>query len=277
MAKEARPIIIIKKVVKGHGGHHGGAWKVAYADFVTAMMAFFMVMWIISMDVATKNAIQGYFQDPVGFSQGTGSNPISLHSNPPPAPVNLPVRVVSRQIEEQRFRDIGEKIQLKLQGPEGLGELAAQVEVVMTDQGLRIELVEGGDGEMFFAFGSSNLKPAAAKALQIIAAEIGASNAPVVLEGHTDAAAFNTANGYTNWELSADRANAARHAMERAGISPGRVAEVRGYADRHPRVEGNPYDKSNRRISVLLPFSKPANTRAPEAGESVSDTPVGTS
>ena len=253
------------------------AWKVAYADFVTAMMAFFMVMWIIGMDESTKSAIEGYFQNPVGFSQGTGSNPISLNANPPPAPVKLPVQMVARQIEEQRYKDIGEKIQLELEGPEGLGDLAAQVEVVMTEQGLRIELVEGGDGEMFFGFGSSNLKPAAAKALRIIAAEIGASDASIVLEGHTDAAAFTTPNGYTNWELSADRANAARQAMERAGISPRRVAEVRGYADRHPRLKGDPYDKSNRRISILLPFSSPGAIQETESDESATGTPVGTS
>src|SRR6187431_587064 len=105
---KARPIYV-KRVKKVAGGHHGGAWKVAYADFVTAMMAFFMVMWIISMDESVKNAVQGYFQDPVGFAKSQAGSLISLNTNSTPAPSILPVQVVSRQIEEQRFKDIGEK------------------------------------------------------------------------------------------------------------------------------------------------------------------------
>lgn len=263
MSKEQKSLIIVKKVKKGHHGHHGGAWKVAYADFVTAMMAFFMVMWIIGMDQAVKSAVEGYFQNPVGFMQGAASttNPISLGSAPKPESSLVPIHVVSRRIEEQRFREIGDSIRLKLEGPEGLGAIAAQVEVVMTDEGLRIELVEGGDGEMFFGFGSAQLKPAADRALRIIAAELGASHAPVVLEGHTDAARFSRRNGYTNWELSADRANAARRAIEAGGLSAGRVSGVRGYAAEHPRVPENPLDQSNRRISILLPYTtQPTST-----------------
>lgn len=273
MSKEAKSIIIVKKKKKGHGGHHGGAWKVAYADFVTAMMAFFMVMWIIGMDQSVKSAVEGYFQNPIGFQEGQAStaNPISMGGAPRPASSIMPMQVVARQIEEQRFREIGEKIQVNLEGSDGLGELAAQVEVVMTDEGLRIELIEGGDGEMFFGFASSTLKPAANRALRIIAAELGVSSAPVVLEGHTDAAGYAGQTGFSNWELSADRANAARRSMERSGLIGSRVAEVRGYADRHLRVPENPLDNSNRRISVLLPF-----TTAPAAvTESGGSSPVG--
>ena len=258
MSKEnQKSIIIVKKVKKGHAGHHGGAWKVAYADFVTAMMAFFMVMWIIGMDQSTKSAIEGYFQNPVGFSSGAQSSnsPISLGSAPQQAGSLSPFHVVSRKIEEQQYKEIGEKIKLKLEGPDGLGEIAAQVEVVMTDEGLRIELIEGGDGEMFFGFGSAQLKPAADRAIRIIAAEMGASNNGVVLEGHTDAARYATRTGYTNWELSADRANAARRVLEDAMPGVDRVVAVRGYADQHLRVAENPLDPANRRISILLPFS----------------------
>ena len=269
MSDEKRPIIIVKKISKGHGAHHGGAWKVAYADFVTAMMAFFMVMWIVGMDQSVKSAVEGYFKDPVGFSQGRASspNPISVGASPRPDASMMPVAIVSRRIEEQRFRTIGDSIKLKLEGPEGLGEIAAQVEVVMTDEGLRIELIEGGDGEMFFGFASAQLKPAAERAIRIIASGLGASNAPVVLEGHTDAARFSARNGYSNWELSADRANAARRVIEDALPGSNRVVGVRGYADEHLRVPENPLDNSNRRISILRPFptAPVVEERAPTA------------
>ena len=279
-SQEKRPIIIVKKVTKGHGGHHGGSWKVAYADFVTAMMAFFMVMWIIGMDQATKSAIEGYFQNPIGFQQGAAStmNMIELGSAPKPPSSIMPVQVVARQIEEQRFRDIGEKIQAKLEGEAGLGDLAAQVEIVMTDQGLRIELVESEDGETFFEAASSTLKPAAARALTVIANELGGATGPVVVEGHTDAQPYSGANGYTNWELSSDRANAARSAMERSGLSRGRVAEIRGYADKHLRKPDAPFDNANRRISILLPYTtQPAAAPEPtqEAAAVAAELPRG--
>jgi chemotaxis protein MotB len=258
MSKDNKSVIVIKKVKKGHAGHHGGAWKVAYADFVTAMMAFFLVMWIINMDESVKEAIEGYFQNPSGFGQGQGSplSVISFNEAGRPGGAILPMQVVARQIEEQRYREIGERIQMQLQGPDGLGEIAAQVEIVITDQGLRIELVEGGDGEHFFAPASSDLKAAASRAIQVIGRELRAVSSPVVVEGHTDARPFTSRSGYSNWELSADRANAARRVME-PEVGATRIAEIRGHADRHPRVAENPYDNANRRISILVPFTTP--------------------
>jgi chemotaxis protein MotB len=260
--QEGRPIIIVKKVKKGHAGHHGGAWKVAYADFVTAMMAFFMVMWIVGMDQSVKSAVEGYFQNPIGFQEGKAStrNVIEMGNAPKPPSSLTPVEVVKRQIEEKRYEEIGEKIEMKLEAEDGLGSIAAQVEIVMTEQGLRIELVEGDDGETFFEVGSSALKPPAVRALRIIGGELGASTAPIVVEGHTDSAPYSNNRGYTNWDLSTDRANAARRSMESSGLGTGRIAEIRGYADKQLRVEENPYDNSNRRISILLPFTTgPAN------------------
>ncbi len=253
MSNDPRPIIVVKKVTKRGGGHHGGAWKVAYADFVTAMMAFFMVMWIIGMDDSVKGAIESYFQNPVGFQQGgsSGGTPVGLGAPSNPMPAHL----VARQIEEQRYREIGEKIEMRLQADDGLGEIAAQVEIVMTEQGLRIELVEGDDGDTFFAAGSATLTTPAARALRIIAGEISPSSAPVVLEGHTDARPYLGSGGYTNWELSTDRANAARRQMESSGLGRDRVQEVRGHADRALRVQADAYDNANRRVSILLPFT----------------------
>ncbi|HET7321482.1 MAG TPA: flagellar motor protein MotB [Longimicrobiaceae bacterium] len=255
MAQE-KPKVIVKRVKKKtHGGHHGGSWKVAYADFVTAMMAFFMVMWILGMDQNVREAIEGYFSNPIGLSKGysTGASPISS-GNSPGAVHTKPLKLITRSFEEEHFRDLAKKIRLHIHDANGLGTIAAQIEVVVTEQGLRIELVEGKDGETFFAFGSAVLKPAARRALTIIAHDLQEGATALVVEGHTDAAPFGRA-GYSNWELSADRANAARRALEAAGLGDDRIREIRGYADHRLRNPDDPLDKSNRRISILLPFS----------------------
>jgi len=258
--KSDRPkVIIIKKVKKGHGGHHGGSWKVAYADFVTAMMAFFMVMWILGMDQNVRQAIEGYFSNPVGMKEGysTGASPISS-GNSPGAISTKPIKMINRMHEVEDFKEIARRIQAQLEGPNGLGKLAAQVEVIITQNGLRIELIEAGDGETFFAFGSAELKPAAQRVLRVIASELREPSTSVVVEGHTDSAPFGSRRGYSNWELSSDRAHAARRAIEGAGVGYGRIRQIRGYADHELRNPENPLDPANRRISILLPFSTPA-------------------
>jgi chemotaxis protein MotB len=250
-------IIVVRKKKGGHAAHHGGSWKVAYADFVTAMMAFFLVMWIMGMDPAVKDMIQGYFNNPVGYNKthsgganvvGTGNSPLSLDAKR--------LALLSRETQRRRFEEARTEILERLEGTDELKALRAQVEIVITDEGLRIELVEAGDGETFFAFGSASLKPGAARALALIARELAALPNDLMLEGHTDAAPYGR-TGYSNWELSVDRANAARRAMEGGGIEGGRVVEVRGYADRELRVPTNPLDPSNRRVSILLPFKDP--------------------
>jgi chemotaxis protein MotB len=256
MGKDQRPIIVKKVIKKGHA-HHGGSWKVAYADFVTAMMAFFMVMWILGMDEETRKSIEGYFAaTPVGVTQGfaSGASPVSVGTSPATQRIQ-PMKFVSRTAEEGQFRELAEKIEARLEGPDGLGTVAAQIEVVVTEEGLRIELIESEDGETFFPFGSAALQPAAARALKIIGAQLTeSSSSPIVVEGHTDSAPFGSA-GYSNWELSSDRAQAARRALTSAGISNARIQHVRGYADRHLRKPNDPLDPSNRRTSILLPFS----------------------
>lgn len=258
-SKSDRTVIVVKKPKRRVRPHSGGAWKVAYADFVTAMMAFFMVMWIIGMDDSVRRAIEGYFQNPIGFREGQtpAFNPLEGGFLPDRNALT-PIQLVARQLEEQHLREIGERIQMKLRSADGLEEIAAQIEIILTEQGLRIELVEGPDGETFFAAGSARLTPSAARALQLIAGELRASPTPIVVEGHTDAAPYANPGGYSNWELSADRANIARQSMESAGLGAGRVAEIRGHADRQLRVPENPFDNSNRRISILLPFATSA-------------------
>jgi chemotaxis protein MotB len=256
MSKDKRPIII-KKVIKKAHGHHGGSWKVAYADFVTAMMAFFMVMWILGMDEETRKSIEGYFAAaPVGVTQGyaSGASPVSIGTTPAASRIQ-PLKFVSRTTEEGQFRELAQKIEARLEGSDGLGTIAAQIEVVVSEEGLRIELIEAEDGETFFPFGSAVMTTAAERALKIIGAQLKeSSSSPIVVEGHTDAAAFGSA-GYSNWELSSDRAQAARRALNAAGISPARIRHIRGYADRQLRKPDKPLDPSNRRTSILLPFS----------------------
>ena len=272
MANEkSKPIVIVKKKKVHGGGHHGGSWKVAYADFVTAMMAFFMVMWILGMNDNAKQAIEGYFSNPVGYKKGysSGSSPISS-GNSPGSVQTQPIRLIMRAYQQQRFEEAGEKIRTRIGRMSAGGQIAAQVEVVVTSSGLKVELIEGGDGENFFAFGSAALKPAARRALEVIAAELAPLGTPVVVEGHTDAAPFGT-SGYSNWELSADRANAARRVLEASGVASERIAEVRGHADRELRVPENPLDPANRRISVFLPFTVPLD--APQT-EGLEEAPI---
>ena len=269
MAKgSGRPIIIVKKKVVSHGGHHGGAWKVAYADFVTAMMAFFMVMWILGMDQKLKESIEGYFSNPVGFKKGysAGSTPLSSGNSPATAETT-PLKLISRRGEERELEEMGGRIKSKLKEA-GLTAIGDRIEIIRTTTGLRIELAEGVNGQEFFAMASAQMTPTMSKTLTIVASELGPLRNPVVIEGHTDAAPFSGL--YSNWELSADRANAARRVLESAGLNPARVVEVRGMADREPRNPDNPLDPRNRRITIFLPFTTKVDTVDPSS----SDTPI---
>jgi len=248
-----RPIIIKKKKVQAHG-HHGGSWKVAYADFVTAMMAFFLVMWIMSMDAGVKDMVQGYFQNPVGFKKSfSGGKNILSAGN---FLVNVDIRrtiIFNREEQEEVFRDAAGAIQEELSREGVLADLDAAVETVITDEGLRVELMETGGEGVFFDNASAALKPKLLSVLEIVASALSRSGGDLVIEGHTDALLFG-GERYTNWELSVDRANAARRALISYGLPPDRVVEVRGHADEHLKIPSDPRDPRNRRITVLLPF-----------------------
>ncbi len=269
MKGTGRPIIIIRKKAHGHAGHHGGAWKVAYADFVTAMMAFFMVMWILGMDPNTKSSIEGYFSNPVGYKKGYSSGASPLSSGASPASVRThAIKVVSRVVEEQALTSTGVRIKERLKEA-GLSAIGDRIEIVKTNAGLRIELAEGENGQEFFGMASSNMTRAMQVTLEIVAKELSPLRNPLIIEGHTDASRY--AGAYSNWELSTDRANAARRVLESAGLNPDRVVEVRGMADRELRDPQHPLDPRNRRITILLPFTTdpegdlttPAVTAAP--------------
>ena len=240
MAAKAQPIIVIKK--KGsHGGHHGGAWKVAYADFVTALMALFIVLWLMGSSEKVRKAVAGYFNDPKGASSLLSTTMSGKGISSDPAPVqNL-----------QKLEDLKKKLEQEIRARKDLGKLNKQIEMTITSEGLRIELLEDKNGT-FYQSGSAQLSQNGQELLALLAAELMTLPNQLLIEGHTDAAQYSTDANYSNWELSADRANAARRLMQQHGVRTDQVTQVRGYADQFLRVKSNPYDPSNRRITILV-------------------------
>ena len=235
-----QPIIIIKKIKKVHGGHHGGAWKVAYADFVTAMMAFFLVMWLVSQSEQVKAGIGGYFRDP-GMSEFEGGT-----SDVPGFPGES-----AEESDLLSLEQTANRIRRSLAELPELARLTEQIEVEMSTDGLRIELLESSRTS-FFDTGSTTLKGDSIRLLGVIAEELGQLDNDVILEGHTDSRPFSGADSYTNWELSTERANAARRVMVQSGLRPAQIKSVRGHADTVPRIESDPFDPRNRRVSIIV-------------------------
>ena len=265
MAKPGGKIIIIKKKSKGGHGHHGGSWKVAYADFVTAMMAFFMVMWILGMDENTRKAVEGYFSNPIGFKKGYSSGASPMSSGASPAQIQREaMQVALRALQEKQFQQVKKLLAQRMDSAADLKGLKGKVEISVNTAGLRIELIEGGSGDTFFPFGSPEMRETGRAALLLIAPELISLDNPLVIEGHTDAAPY-TRRDYTNWELSGDRANAARRILEAVGLPASRVVEVNGLADKQLKYPGDTLNASNRRISILLPFINAPEPRTLEA------------
>lgn len=243
-------VIIKKKARKSHAGHHGGAWKVAYADFITALMAFFLVMWIVGQSKTVKAAIAGYFRDPGVFEhqRGAGLIPAGATVDLPARRDPPPARPDSRR--EAALARTADRIRARLGLPE-FEKVRDQIEIQITADGLRIELVDRSSST-FFDTGSAALKPQTRQILAVIASELGSLRSWVFLEGHTDSRQYSTSRAYTNWELSADRANAARREMEAAGLQVEQVREVRGFADTKLRITADPLDPRNRRVSISV-------------------------
>ena len=249
---KGQSVIIVKK--KGHGGHghHGGAWKVAYADFVTAMMAFFLVMWLVGQSPQVKAAVAGYFRDPGVFetTRGSGVLPGGAEGlrESGVTPVNAPDNVQkAREVLERA----AENLRQALQKVPVLKALEDRIEITVTAEGLRIELLEN-DKNSFFAVGSAQLLPETIELLGVIAKELSTLGNTIALEGHTDSRAYTSPNGYSNWELSTDRANAARRTMETHGLRARQIDAVRGFADTRPRYPDDSLDPRNRRISIVV-------------------------
>jgi chemotaxis protein MotB len=233
-----RPIVVIRKRA-AHVAHHGGAWKVAYADFVTAMMALFIVLWLMNSSDHMRKAIAGYFNDPRGSTTTIGTDRAGAGD--------------ALALKRDDLRDLKARLEQQVTSNPALVKLKKQIEITITPEGLRIELIESRDGT-FFETGSATLNENGRTTLALLAHQLGSVPNFISVEGHTDARAYADANGYGNWELSADRANAARRLMEHEGLRTGQISQVRGFADRQLRVPSDPLDPSNRRISVIVHY-----------------------
>ena len=232
------PIIVVKRKAK-HGGHHGGAWKVAYADFVTAMMALFIVLWLMNSSKQLQQAVGGYFKDPTGTSKKVGTNQQGSGEN---------LLVTRTNMSELR-----EQITKSLRQLTDFDKLKDHIEMTVTAEGLRIEMMESRTGT-FFDTGKLEPNAYGRELLIMLAGQVRDLPNKIALEGHTDANPYSGGGAYGNWELSADRSNAARRLMEQNGLPPDQVSEVRGYADRRLRNLKDPLDPSNRRISLIVQY-----------------------
>jgi chemotaxis protein MotB len=233
-----RPIVIIKKK-GGHGGHHGGAWKVAYADFVTAMMALFIVLWLLNSSKQVQVAIGGYFKDPTGSSKKVGSNMTGTGESFSLTKDNMP------RLKEELTKAVRQIANFE--------KFKNQIDMTVTSEGLRIELMETESGT-FFDSGSAAPTGNGKELLRMLAQELGKLPNKVSIEGHTDSKPYAGKSDYGNWELSADRANAARRLMQTNGLGNRQVTQIRGYADEKLRKPTDPFDPCNRRISVIVQY-----------------------
>ncbi len=248
----ANKSIIIKKVIKkSGGGHHGGAWKVAYADFVTAMMAFFLLMWLLNMSSDEKRIrLSAYFKHFSIYTEGgtsfmKGSSEIFNESGESADKVFKNPKGAKDGFTVQQARG---RIETGIAGELGGG--ASNVSVGTTTEGIRIQLVDKAGSEMFES-GNNKLTPEGAKILKVVGNNIKDLPNKVSIEGHTDSTPVEK-KGYGNWELSADRALIARRELEKSGLVSARVKRVSGFADTEPMIKDDPSDPSNRRISIIL-------------------------
>ncbi|HLN01914.1 MAG TPA: flagellar motor protein MotB [Bryobacteraceae bacterium] len=246
----AAPVIIIKKV-QGHGGHHGGAWKVAYADFVTAMMALFIVLWLLNTNQKVQKAVAAYFKDPSGNGKQLGSTMAGTGD--------------ALSVSKGDMGKLKEKIEQAMRQMPKFAQMKDNVELTITNEGLRVELLESAKG-MFFESGNARPTDNGEELLVRLAQELGSIPNPILIEGHTDATPYSGVRDYGNWELSADRANSARRIMEANALHPGQVKQVRGFADQRLRIPNEPTNPSNRRVSVIIQYmTAPAPESVPAA------------
>jgi chemotaxis protein MotB len=244
------PIVIKKKVV--HAGHHGGAWKVAYADFVTAMMALFIVLWLLNSSKQIQVAVGGYFKDPTGTSKKVGNGQTGAGEN--------------FTVTKENLNQIKDELQKAIRKENISEKLLNQIEMTITAEGLRIELMETDKGA-FFPSAVAEPNAEATEILSLLAAQLGKLPNELSIEGHTDAKPYATSGAYSNWELSADRANAARRVMQEHGLGSKQVTQIRGYADQRLRKPKEPEDASNRRISLIVHYlAKPGGDDEEKAG-----------
>lgn len=249
--------IIVKKIKKTAAGHHGGSWKVAFADFMTAMMAFFLVMWIIGLDQETRSAIAGYFRDPVEFMKArSGDKMESFFDRTQALDKNTETSAAGfkkREEEREELEVIRDKVAKALSNDADLKELKKYVEVSVTDEGLKVEFLDSV-GSVFFESGSSEVRAEARRLFTRLGQILGEAKHNIVVDGHTDSRPYASGSGENNWKLSQARAAATLDVLMKAGVRDNNVLACRGFADRYLRNPQNPYDFSNRRVSILLPY-----------------------
>jgi chemotaxis protein MotB len=247
--EEAPQVRIVKK--GGHGGHHGGAWKVAYADFVTAMMALFIVLWILSQSEEVRQGIGGYFRDPQGVGKAgvgvlDGSSSSKAPTLRPSESESIPADDPLKELEYQ-----ASLLKSAIEATPELSDVKDQIQIEVTSEGVRVEMLDNAK-DQFFERGSADLTKSLEGALGLLGGKLKELKSRIVIEGHTDALPYSPNSPLSNWELSTERANQARRVLEAAGLSEDRIFAVRGYADRRLRVAEDPLDARNRRISILL-------------------------
>ncbi len=266
MADE-QPIIIIKKK-SGHGGHHGGAWKVAYADFVTAMMSLFIVLWLMSSTPKpVQEQIAGYFNDPKGTAAKKGSEGKPI---PKETKESKEAKAAEKAEADKKAMDaLKDELLRAINDLNLLNKLKKQIEITATDEGLRIELVEDEKGT-FFEEGSAQPTPALQQILHVVSDRLKTVPNRLSIEGHTDAHPYANQAAYGNWELSTDRANVTRRDMQEDGVRPDQVLQVRGFADQQLHFPDKPLDPANRRISLVvlnLPAASPGKASSKASAE----------
>ena len=246
-------VIVIKKKGGHGGGHHGGAWKVAYADFVTAMMSLFIVLWLMNSSKKIQKAVGGYFRDPSGtadkvgsYNQGTADNFVVTKDNM--EQLKLQLQSAMRQLPD-------------------INDLRDHIEMTITPDGLRIELLESSSGT-FFNSGNSEVTVEGKEILILLAQELGSIPNRIAIEGHTDSKPYPAGSPYGNWELSVERANSARRLMQQHGIHEDQIMQIRGFADQRLRKPDAPLDPSNRRVSLIVEYLQKPDDAGAETSDS---------
>ncbi|GIZ12866.1 flagellar motor protein MotB [Pseudomonas sp. NCCP-436] len=287
--------IIIRRGRKAAGGGHGGAWKIAFADFATAMMAFFLVMWLMSSATPEqKRAISGYFQDPIGFTESASPYAIDLGGTPTPspdrtlnpdisdAPENQPdqveistdlVETLADQVERERLELLLQELQNKVEENPQLQRFKDQILFEITQDGLRIQITDAENRPMF-ALGSAELQPYFEDILLAMADTIRAVPNKISISGHTDAKPFSGSGDFGNWELSANRANAARRTLVAGGYSDEQVARVVGYASSALFDRDDPFNPVNRRIDIVVLTKRAQRAIEGERGQDEEQAPA---
>ena len=277
---EEQPIIIKRKKVVA-GGHHGGSWKVAFADFATAMMAFFLVLWLTATaSPEQKKAVEGYFRDPVGFTEGGSPNPVDLEGSASVVNEASPdiessqiqiedevVDELSETLEQRRMQELFQELKEQIKQDATLQEFKDQLLIDITDEGLRIQIVDRS-GRPMFDSGRAELKYYSQDILFELAKTLGSVNNKLSITGHTDSTPFSGRPGYTNWELSADRANTARRALVAGGVRQQQIARVVGLSDSVLFDNEDPNAPVNRRISIIVLNKKTVDNIQSTAGQS---------